>query len=291
MIYLLYGQPGTGKTTLATGIALDYLREGRRLVSNYAIDAAPASYKRKGVMANAFTYVLPSRPSFQQLQDIGLGWSDPSLVGREDMAGLLLIDEAGPWVDSRKWNDKERAQIIDWLLHSRKRGWDVLLIAQAPALVDKQVREAVIESYVRIRRTDRLKVLGMVKFPRLHIGVARYGLDINAPVLQRWFYRGQLEHKCFNSYALFDTEGGNGPYCTLPARLTKWAGVPAGLDPWVRTLLGKPVKALQPGAAVAAGGAQPPRLPPPAPVVQLLRSLPHDLRVPEFRRLQRLGYV
>lgn len=238
MIYLLYGQPGTGKTTLATGIMLDYLRAGRRVVSNFALDTAPASFKPKGKMADAYVHVLPPNPTLQQLLDIGLGWFDEGDIGREDIAGLLVIDEAGPWLSARTWNDKERAAIIDWFLQSRKRGWDVIFIAQAPTLIDKQAREAVVEGYVRIRRTDRLMILNMIKFPRLHIGIARYGLDPNAPKLQVWRYRGKLEHKCFNSYALFDRTGDHAPYCTLPARLTKWRGVAPGWASWARAVMG-----------------------------------------------------
>lgn len=287
MIYCLYGQPGTGKTTLATGMCLDYLRAGRRVVANFAIDAAPASVRPSGPLAEAHVHVLPSRPTFDQLAAIGRGWKRDEDIGREDIAGLLLIDEAGPWLDSRKWNAADRAQIIDWLLHSRKRGWDVILIAQAPALIDKQVREAVVEGYARCRRLDRLKMVG-VKMPRMHIAVARYGLDANAPVIERWFYRGRLEHKCFNSYALFDTEAEHGPYCTLPPRLTKWRGLQPGFVAWFRRLAGLQDRAAR---ARASGPARPAAVARSAPVLHLLRALPSDLRVAEYNRLQRLGYV
>lgn len=223
MITLLYGQPGTGKSTLATGIAAEYAAEGKLVASNYPIDFAPVSVRPKGPTAEAFATVLPDRPKLADLQSLGMGWREGE-HGREDRSGLLVIDEAGPWLSSRQWQAEERQQIIDWFLHSRKLGWDVVLIAQAPGLLDKQVREAVIEGYARCRRMDRLKVAG-VSMPRIHIAVARYGLDQNAPVLQRWWYRGTKEHQCFQSYAMFNSGmAPNGLYCTIPARLTKWAG-------------------------------------------------------------------
>lgn len=279
MITMLYGQPGTGKSTLATGIALDYMREGRRVVANYPIDPAPASNSPKGPMAFATCEVIPSRPGYDIIERLGIGWRDPQHVGREDICGLLVIDESGPWLDSRKWNDKDRARIIDWLLQSRKRGWDVLLIAQAPALVDKQVREAVVEAYARCRRTDRMKVpvLG-VSLPRMHVAVSRYGLDQNAPVLQRWWYRGALEHQCYQSYAVFDAESEADHWVVPPPILTKWADY----EPWWMPL--KEWFSIK---------MNPPRPPvehkPKLELVRTLQGLPESERLRHWRKLDALG--
>lgn len=237
MITLLYGQPGTGKSTLATGMVLDALRDSRRVVANFAVDAAPACIRPSAAISQGHIEVLPARPSYEQLKAVGMGWHSVSDHGREDRAGLLVLDEVGGWINSRSWADKDRQLLIDWFLHSRKRGWDIVFIAQHPNLIDKQVREAVIEAYARIRRTDRMKVpvIG-VKLPRLHIAIARYGFEPNAPRLQTWMYRGATEHKCFASYALFDadTDLVGGTYSTLPARITKWHGATTLREYWRR---------------------------------------------------------
>lgn len=277
MITLLYGQPGTGKSTLATGLALDYLQAGRHVAANFPIDAAPASNSRSGKLADAWVEVIPARPSFEALMALGVGWRAKEDYLREDRNGLLIIDEAGPWLNSRTWADKQRAEIIDWMLHSRKRGWDIVLIAQAPGLLDKQVREAVIEGYARCRRLDRLKIAG-VHMPRVHIALCRYGLDPNAPLLERWVYRGTLEHKCFQSYALFSGENTDaGSYCTLPPRLTKWAGRLSPVEERLAQL-----------RALVAARKRPPRpvpLKPKLPHVQAAMALAADRRIPVLAAL------
>lgn len=221
LIYFLTGQPGTGKSTLAVERAInDYAMRGRRVVANFPIDFAPVARRRSSALSRASCQVIPDRPTRADLDFIGIG----SEIQHEESFGLLLVDEAGVWLSSRTWAGSERERIIDWLSQSRKRCWDIILIAQGVDMIDKQVRNAIVEGVVTIRRFDRLKIFG-VKMPRLHIGICRYGIDRNAPVLERWFYRGKDAHKCFGSYRLFGTDSTH--YSVLPATLSKWRYIKA----------------------------------------------------------------
>lgn len=216
MIYLLTGQPGTGKSTLLVEHAINrYAAKGRRVVANFPIDFAPVCNSRSSLLSRASCRVIPDRPSRADLDAIGVG----AEIQAEDQFGLLAIDEAGVWLSSRTWQGQDREAIIDWLSQSRKRCWDIILVAQGAEMIDKQVRKAICEGIVTIRRLDRMRIAG-VALPRVHIGIARYGLDQNAPVIERWFYRGKDAHKCFGSYRLFGADAAH--YSVLPATLSKW---------------------------------------------------------------------
>jgi hypothetical protein len=220
MMMHLGGQPGTGKSTLATGIALDYMREHRRVVSNFPIDAAPATYSASDKLSQAFCEVIPARPSVELIYSLGLGWVQESDYQREDRAGLLIIDEAQGWIPSREWRAPGREALIDWCSQHRKLGWDVLLISPHVEQLDNQIRTSCIEVTGRAKRSDRKKFIGF-KLPRFHFVIFRYGLNEKGQMLDRKVYRGALEHQCFNSYSTFNT-GVELHYCTLPARITRW---------------------------------------------------------------------
>lgn len=216
MIYLVTGQPGTGKSTIAVTHAIEkYLANGRRVALNFPIDVGPACADRRSKLSSAVVRVIPDRPTRADLDMIGFGCE----TQREEDFGLLVIDEAGVWLSARSWNGSQREEIIDWLSQSRKRGWDIIIIAQGADMIDKQVRTAICEGVARLRRLDRVKILG-ISLPRIHIATVRYGLEANAPVIERWFYRGTTAHKCFGSYRLFGTDSAH--YSVLPATLTRW---------------------------------------------------------------------
>lgn len=266
MIYLMTGYPGAGKSTVMVEHAIvRYASQGRRVVANFPIDFAPATIRRKSKLSAASCLVIPDRPTRADLDEIGIGGES------EEKAGLLMIDEAGTWLNTRTWQGGDRDKIIDWLSQSRKRGWDIILVAQAAGMLDKQVRDAICEMVVKIRRLDRKRVLGM-PLPRVHFAICRYGLEANAPVLERWVYRGEMAQKCFGSYRLFGAD--NAPYCVLPATHTKWR------EPKKPGMLSRLIKCA-PRA--------PRPLKPKLPLVSLVQALPVEERMRHWHRLSAAG--
>lgn len=270
MIYVLTGPVGAGKSMMGTQRAIDYAARGCRIASNYHIDFAAIARRRNSELSRASCIVLPAQPTATDFEALGIG--GPS----EEKAGLVVIDEAGTFLNSRTWSDADRGKIIRWMLLSRKRRWDMILIVQAVGILDKQIREAVVEVCGRIRRTDRIKVpFTGIKLPRYHIASMRYGTNPNDVVIERWMTRGDESIKCYDTTSLFEAQ--EGAYSVLPATLSKWRYVRPG---WLARLRAWWSNAGQAGSSRSAKK---------HPVVELLMRLPADQRSRHFRRLDQLG--
>lgn len=204
-VYAITGKLGSGKSLVSVGRIMDYLAKGRPVATNLNLYLDRYFGKR-----SKSSYVrLPDIPTVHDLHAIGKG--NDSLD--ETKNGLLVLDECGVFFNSRDWADKGRQSVISWLLHSRKLGWDVILIVQDISLIDKQIRTALLEHVGICKRTDRLSIPfigGILKFlkiphrpPRVHLCSVKYGTDIHALVVDRWFYRGVIIQNCYDTRQVF----------------------------------------------------------------------------------------
>jgi len=191
------GKVGSGKNLWAIERIQHYALQGRRIAANFRVDLAPIQPMMHRLLKRPVAEVeqLPGRPTFADVKALGKGGP------KEHRSGLLVLDEVGPLLNARTWQDKDRQLFIDWLLHSRKLAWDVLLIVQNIGLVDKQIRVAVVESLVTVKRFDRIRVMGL-PMPRVHMAVERYGTEPQAPIAQRRFFRGTRYFDCYDTTEL-----------------------------------------------------------------------------------------
>jgi len=219
-VYVITGKLGSGKTLVCVGRIHEYLTRGRRVASNLDIDMRELADRPN---SSAFIERLPDYPTSESLKNLGSGNDDPD----EEFNGLLVLDECGTWLNSRGWaGDKDRQAMMDWMLHSRKHGWDVLLIVQDLQIIDKQVRLALCEHLVVCRRLDRLpipflsagvKIMGFnLKLPKVHLAVVRYGQERESPIVDRWMYRGTKFYRAYDTKQIFNPLYQDGTYCNLP---------------------------------------------------------------------------
>lgn len=218
-VYSVEGKLGTGKTKFCVWRAQQALLQGRKVASNVDLNTHLLTPLKRT------TYLrLPDKPSSADLMAIGHGNPDSY---DEDKNGVLILDELGSWLNARAFQDKDRLPVIDWLIHARKYGWDVYLIVQDAGMIDKQVREALVEYQCKCMRLDKVKVpvvggilslfhnrLGYL--PRMHMVAARVGQGANAIVAERWMYRGTDLHAAYDTRQVFSSAYPHGVHSVLP---------------------------------------------------------------------------
>jgi len=287
--YAITGRKGSGKTLFAVGVIRDALRAGRRVATNVDIrlDAL------LGPRSKAILTRLPDKPTAADFEAIGRGQAGPV----EDDNGVIVLDETSTFFNSRAFGDKDRQPLLDWLVHSRKLGWDVYYICQGLDQIDKQLRTTMIEYHIIVRRTDKWPIplvtpitaaLGYrVGFPKCHIGVCRHGVERDALIVKRTFYRAKDLFNAYDTQQLFlprDHPAACGVHTLLSAHLVAGRYLPEPRPWWLRFawgLFGREAPQVEP----------PRTLKPKLPCIADLATLPPEQAMQEWRRLDALGVL
>ncbi|MEN2384179.1 zonular occludens toxin domain-containing protein [Comamonas sp. A7-5] len=202
-VYVVQGKLGTGKGKYCMLKMHDALLDGRRVATNFDLFLDGLMPSKSKVTAVR----VPDKPTAQDLDDIGPG--NPEDRFNEERNGVLVLDELGSWLNSRGFNSPERAALLDWLIHARKKGWDVYLVVQSIDMIDKQVRVGLAEYQVRLIRADKIKlpIVGSFlgkrgRLPRLHI--ANVSLtDVPGVTIDREWFKGEYLHKGYDTLQIF----------------------------------------------------------------------------------------
>ena len=205
-VYVVTGKLGAGKTLVAVGKIQDKIVSGCRVATN--LDLRIHKLPRVGIFAKSPDVIrIPDKPSLDDLLAIGRGNNSYD----ENKNGLLVLDECGTWFNSRSWADKERQSVINWFLHARKLGWDIIFLIQDLSIMDKQARVALAEHVVYCRRLDKITIpfIGSIysvitgsklPLPKVHVGIVKYGDSPQSMTVERWTYTGR------DLYAAYDTK-------------------------------------------------------------------------------------
>lgn len=170
---------------------------------------------------------IPDKPSLNDLLAIGIGNTSYD----ESRNGLLVLDECGTWFNSRSWGDKDRQPVIDWFLHARKLGWDIIFLIQDVSIMDKQARLALAEHVVYCRRSDKLNIpfVGSImnlvsgarfSLPKVHFGIVKYGDNVNSITVDKWIYTGKSLYSAYNTKQAFTDNYPHGAFSLLPPFIT-----------------------------------------------------------------------
>lgn len=284
--YLITGKKGSGKSLFAIGVIRDALAAGKKVASNLDVNmdklASPTS---------KLTYIrIPDRPNVADMLALGRGQDGVT----EEANGVIVIDEAGTFLNARSWGDKERQPLLDWLVHSRKYGWDTYFIAQGLEQLDKQVRTTLLEYRVAVTRTDKWPiplVTPIVKtltgyrltLPKMHIGTIRHGMERDSLVVDRKMYMAKELYPAYQTQQVF-LERGHPDAVGLHTVLSAWHVH--------GRYLGEKRPLIERLFAQVFGEPRPVIRPAPKPrhhLVTLLQNLPEPERIRHFKRLEALG--
>lgn len=203
--YAITGRKGAGKSLFAIGVIRDALAAKKRVATNLDVflDHLVSPTNRQTLIR------LPDRPTADDFEAIGRGQEGPV----EDENGIIVLDETSTFFNSRQFGDKERQPMLDWLVHSRKLGWDVYYICQGLEQIDKQLRATMIEYHISVKRTDKwpipfltslAKLIGLdLRFPKMHIGIVKHGVDRDSMIVDRRFYRARDLFNAYDTQQLF----------------------------------------------------------------------------------------
>lgn len=221
--FAVTGKKGSGKGLFCAGLIRDALRAGRKVATNMDI------YPEKMVSPfNKCTLIrLPDTPTVADMNAIGIG----NDVVDDDLNGIIILDETSKFFNARQWGDKERQPLLDWLIHSRKLGWDVYYQMQGLEQIDKQLRATQIEFHIPVKCTKHWRLPGItwlfglvglnVRFPKMHLGIYRQGCDRDSMITDKKWYRAKEIYNAYDTRQVF-LDRGHPDACGLHTVLSAW---------------------------------------------------------------------
>lgn len=145
------GTRGSGKSKFAIERIQNRMKSGRSVATNLDLflehlwpDNPKASYIRLPDFPRSKDLILLDK-AYKELD------SDDPTTYDDKKFGIVVLDELLTSFNSRSWNDPDRIEVVNWIVQSRKYGWDLCLIGQSIDGVDKQVRDTVISELYSFR--------------------------------------------------------------------------------------------------------------------------------------------
>jgi hypothetical protein len=150
------GSRGSGKSKYSVERMQNRLKSGRAVATNLDLfldklmpDNPKAHYVR-----------LPDFPRSSDLLILDNAYPeldhDNPKTYDDAKFGCVVLDELLTSFNSRTWNDPDRVEVVNWIVQSRKYGWDLCLIGQSIDGVDKQIKETVIDELYSFRSSQNM---------------------------------------------------------------------------------------------------------------------------------------
>ena len=175
-VWAFTGRTGQGKGLCSAGFIGEYIAKKKPVATN--MDIFPEKFRDKN-NRDVLIYRLPDCPTVDDFKMLGLGNEIPE---DEDENGLIMLDEAGTFLNSRNWNEKGRKEAVDWVRHRRKYGWNMAFQIQGLGSLDTQVREDIIDYEVRCFKISALYIPFVSQIVKMFTGKTQ----LMFPKWMRW---------------------------------------------------------------------------------------------------------
>lgn len=141
MITLYSGTPGSGKSYHMAQVICYQYKKGKNIFCNFEVNVE--YLRKKYPRSHAEVFCIDNRDlkypfgltgfsnNFHRFDENGRCYEGQS---------YLFIDECQNNFDSRRWNESGRSEWNHWLSEHRKDGFEVILVTQNDADIDKKIR-------------------------------------------------------------------------------------------------------------------------------------------------------
>lgn len=205
MVSLIFGTPGSGKTTCGAFLALLAANNKPLRIGGYSLQDIYAPYER--IYTN-FPISIPGKTIYK--------WENEVFEHDVCCKSLYILDEAAQLWDSRDFKRFD-ADVKEWFAIHRHRGCDVVLISQGFKDCDLRIRNLADMLFLLEKSAipNHSKITPLVKYARLEHGEILEGYEPAPPIKCRWFNRSRL-YQYFDSYSAPALPGGYDPVPWMP---------------------------------------------------------------------------
>ena len=220
-VYFVTGGLGSGKSLSAVMRLREYAFNGCPIAGNLNIYL---DHLCTDVRSRVTYTRLPDRPTAADFEALGYG----NTTYDEENNGLIVLDELATWLNSHTWNQKGRAELRDWFVHSRKYGWDIIFLVQSIEAVDSQLLELLMEYHCPVSNLAKINVpiVGRLwrqfhprnkplRLPKIHTVPVLYKNKVNA---DRWTFRARDLYKAYDTKQVISDNWPHGTH----TQLSRW---------------------------------------------------------------------
>ncbi|MFI3211242.1 MAG: zonular occludens toxin domain-containing protein [Peptostreptococcaceae bacterium] len=192
MIRCYTGTMGSGKSLSVAKDIFFYNNKGKDIILNYSINKD--LLKDKG---NKIIELNNNSLNVKFLKDFAK--QNNYLENKKEKQCILIVDEASIIFNSRSWNAKDRTEWLEFFVHHRKLGFEVILITQFLDQLDKQIRNIIEYQYIH-RKLNNFLPLPFKTFVKVEKSVQVKGLKSSS----RMFIFKKKYGNLYDTFAMFD---------------------------------------------------------------------------------------